>query len=171
MTLRVLVVLAVLIAASTIIVGSLPLEPAHADQVGSRRGPVPNDVRTHLRADWGITVASAARETPRITAEQALRTADNEDSFGGTTLSAHLVRYSDPEFGEAANEIVAAEDDAVFTPLYMNHLTWLVVIRGAGLPVHGPPGRTGPGTYDATVAAFIDAETGEDLGAVTLPTG
>ena len=59
----------------------------------------------------------------------------------------------------------------MFTPLYMNHLTWLVVIRGASLSVHGPWGRSGPRTYDATVAVFIDAKTGADLGSVTLPPG
>lgn len=169
--LRVVAAFAVLIATLTITVGSVALEPAHADHAGIRRGPVPSDVRTHLGADYGITVGTATGHTPMITAAQALRKADNEYSSGGTTASAHLVLYSDPESGEAANEIVAAEDDAVFTPLYMDHLTWLVVVRGASMPVFGPPGRSGPGTYEATVAVFIDAKTGADLGAVTLPPG
>jgi hypothetical protein len=170
-TLRVLVSFALLVTASAITVGSPALEPARADEEGSRRGPVPSDVRTHLRGDYGITVPEATRGSPLITAEQALRTADEENASGGTAVSAHLVLYSDPDFGEAANEIVAAEDDAVFTPLYVDHLTWLVVIRDASPPVFGPPGRSGPGTYEATVAVFVDAETGADLGEVTLPPG
>jgi hypothetical protein len=103
-------------------------------------------------------------------AEQARATASREYGFaGGTVESTHLVAFSEPDFGEAENEIAAAEDDATFVPLYMNHLAWLVVVRDANLPVLGPPGRRTRSTYEATVAVFIDATTGRDIEAVTLP--
>ena len=74
---------------------------------------------------------------------------------------------SDPEFGEAESEEAAGEDDAVFTPLYMNHLAWLVVIRNASELV-SIPGRSST-TYSVTWAVFIDANSGRELTSVTLP--
>jgi len=50
-------------------------------------------------------------------------------------------------------------------------LAWLVVFRDVEAPIFGPPGRRGPDTYDATVAAFVDARSGREISAVTLPPG
>lgn len=156
----------------TIVNFELELESARADQPRDQTA-VPADVRANLRADYRITVAAPPRggASPSVAARQARSTAVREYSgFGGHPVSAHLVLFSDPVYGEAANEIEAAEDDAVITPVYVNHLAWLVVVRDATPAIHGPPGRDrGRGTYDATMAIFIDAKTGADLMAVTLP--
>jgi hypothetical protein len=125
---------------------------------------VPADVSANLRADYGITIATPPRGAPsRLTVKQVRARAVEE--YGDLPVSAHLVLYSDPEFGDAPSELAAGEDDVVITPVYMNHLAWLVVVRDATLALHGPSG----GMYDATVAVFIDAKTGGELTSVTLP--
>jgi hypothetical protein len=144
----------------------LERESARADQPRSQTA-VPPDVRANLRTDYGITVAAPPRgASPSVAVGQARSRAVREyGDLGGHPASAHLVLYSDPEFGDAPSELAAGEDDVVITPAHMNHLAWLVVVRGATPALHGPPG----GTYDATVAVFIDAKTGGELTEVTLP--
>lgn len=165
---------AFLVALGLIVVIAPASERANADGDVRVNGDlsVPSDVYRNLRSDWGITAASPAPGTrPLISAVQARATAENEYGFVGSSKpSTHLVLLSDPDYGEAASEEAAGEDDATFVPLFMNHLAWLVVVRNATVPVLGPPGkRTSRATYDATIAVFVDARTGEDIEAVTLP--
>ena len=162
-----------MVAISAAVAVALALESARADQSRGGQAVVPADVPANLRTDYGITIATPPRGvSPSVAAGQARSLAVREYGFlGGSPVSAHLVLFSDPVFGDAANEIEAAEDDAVITLLYVNRLAWLVVVRDATPAIHGPPGRPGPGTYDATVAVFIDAKSGADLMAVTLPPG
>jgi hypothetical protein len=170
LTLRLFARITVLVLASSVVAIALGRGSARADQLRSQTA-VPADVWANLRAEYGITLAAPPRDaSSSVAAGRARATAVREYGFlGGTPVSAHLVLFSDPVYGEAANEIEAAEDDAVIKLLYTNHLAWLVVVRDATPAIHGPPGRDrGRGTYDATVAVFIDAKTGADLMAVTL---
>jgi hypothetical protein len=131
---------------------------------------VPTDVRSNLRAQ-GTIVDDERRARTKVDMARAIRTASDYE-FGRSLDSAHLVRYTNPDDCEYANELDAGQPETAHcTLLSVNRLAWLVVYRGATLAVHGPPGRRGPDTYEATVAAFVDARTGEDLGAETLPPG
>jgi hypothetical protein len=149
-----------------LIPGAVP--SAQAGVPGSGNPPVARDVYSNLAADYGITTtAPGPRRSAGTSAAQASATAANEEGWGGTVESTHLVLYSDPDFGEAESEEAAGEDDAVFTPLYMNHLAWLVVIRNA-TEVVSVPWREST-TYRVTWAVFIDADSGRELTSVTLP--
>lgn len=131
---------------------------------------VPADVRTNLRRQYRITVDAAdVRDRADVVEERAVRVA-SEYGSGGAVSSTHLVRYTDPDDCEYANEMDAGEPEtARCTLLSIDRLVWLVVVRGATMALLGPPGRKGPDTYDATLAVFVDARTGADLGMVTLP--
>jgi hypothetical protein len=154
------------VAISIVVAIAFALESVGAHQSPGGQAVVPADVSANLRADYGITIATPPRSaSSRLTLKQVRALAVEE--YGDLPVSAHLVLYSDPEFGDAPSELAAGEDDAVITPVYMNHLAWLVVVRGATPALHGPPG----GTYDATIAVFIDAKTGGELTSVTLPLG
>jgi hypothetical protein len=162
--------MALLIGAAAAMLLLIPgsVRPAQARVPASGDPPLARDVQSNLASDYSITTKAPRPGTSAgIAAAQARATAANEEGSGGTVESAHLVLYSDPEFGEAASEEAAGEDDAVFTPLYMNHLAWLVVIRNASELV-SIPGRSST-TYSVTRAVFIDASSGRELTSVTLP--
>jgi hypothetical protein len=155
-------------AASAVLLIPGSVRPAQAHAPGSGDPPLARDVYLNLASDYAITTTAPRLGTSAgITAAQATATAANEEGSGGTVESAHLVLYSDPDFGEAASEEAAGEDDAVFTPLYMNHLAWLVVIRNASVLVSIP--RRSPTRDSVTWAVFIDANSGLELTSVTLP--
>lgn len=144
---------------------------AQADVPGSGIPALPDDVAANLLSDWGITTAAPPPGTsPRIDAATAQARAEDEYSFvGGTAVSTHLVNYSDPDFGDAPSEEAAADENATFTPVYANYLAWLVIVRNASPQVYGPETFQPGATTTVTVAVFIDAATGDDLTAVTLP--
>jgi hypothetical protein len=133
---------------------------------------VPADVQANLRRDYGITVATPEPGTrSHVRAGRAMRIA-SDYGFGGAAASAHLVRYTDPVDCELEDEMDAGQiETARCTPVAVDRLAWLVVFRDARAPIFGPPGRRGPDTYEATIAAFVDGRTGAELGAVTLPPG
>lgn len=166
-----IVVLCLLLAflVSTAMVVPAFVERAHGDPPGSGDPPVPTDVHTALLSDWGITTTAPIPGTvPGVTAAAANTTAQTEYGFmGGAITSTHLVLFTDPDLGDAVSEEAAAEEDATFTPVYTNHLAWLVVIRDASWESRVPGQQSQ--TFAQTVAAFIDATNGSDLGAVTLP--
>ena len=125
-------------------------------------------MRANLRSQ-GTIVDEERKARAKVDKARAIRTASDYE-FGGSLGSTHLVRYTNPDDCEYANELDAGQPETAHCkPLSVNRLAWLVVIRDATVPVFGPPGRRGPDTYEATVAAFVDARTGEDLGAETLP--
>jgi hypothetical protein len=136
----------------------------------SQSADVPTDVRINLERDYDVTLDTEPRERVRVGAERAIRAASGFGFEGHA--SAHLVRYTDPDDCEYASELDAGQPEtAQCTPLSVNRLAWLVVLRGVEAPIFGPAGRGGPGTYDATVAAFVDARSGREITAVTLPPG
>lgn len=149
--------------------GAVTVLAQGAGACGAITGAVPQDVRVNLRGDAGIVVHDEASVRARVRSDRAILTAADY-TMGGAVTSSHLVRFTDPDDCEYANELDAGQPETAHCkPLSVNRLAWLVVIRDATVPVFGPPGRRGPETYEATVAAFVDARTGEDLGAETLP--
>ena len=137
---------------------------------GSQSDELPADVRINLERDYDVTLFSQPWGRARVDAKRAIRAASG---FGSEeSASAYLVRYSDPNDCEYASELDAGQPEtAQCTPLTVDRLAWLVVFRDVEAPIFGPPGRPGPDTYDATVAAFVDARSGREISAVTLPPG
>jgi hypothetical protein len=131
---------------------------------------LPADVRINLERDYDVTLHGEPWARARVDANRAIRVASGFGSEG--SASAYLVRYSDPNDCEYASELDAGQPEtARCTPLTVNRLAWLVVFRDVEAPIFGPPGRRGPDTYDATVAAFVDARSGREISAVTLLPG
>ena len=136
----------------------------------SQSNDLPADVRINLDRDYDVTLRAEPLARARVGAKRAIRVASGFGFEG--PASAYLVRYSDPNDCEYASELDAGQPEtAQCTPLTVNRLAWLVVFRDVEAPIFGPPGRGGPDTYDATVAAFVDARSGREISAVTLPPG
>jgi hypothetical protein len=139
---------------------------------GSQSDELPADVRITLERDYDVTLHGEPRARARVDANRAIRVASGFGFGSQGSASAYLVRYSDPNDCEYATELDAGQPEtAQCTPLTVNRLAWLVVFRDVEAPIFGPPGRRGPDTYDATVAAFVDARSGREISAVTLPPG
>jgi hypothetical protein len=138
----------------------------------SQSDELPADVRINLERDYDVTLHGEPWARARVDANGAIRAASGFRFGSEGSASAYLVRYSDPNDCEYASELDAGQPEtAQCTPLTVNRLAWLVVFRDVQAPIFGPPGRRGPDTYDATVAAFVDARSGRELSAVTLPAG
>jgi hypothetical protein len=138
----------------------------------SQGDELPADVRINLERDYAITLHGEPSARARVDANRAIRAASGFGFGSEGSASAYLVRYSDPDDCEYASELDAGQPEtAQCTPLTVNRLAWLVVFRDVEAPIFGPPGRRGPDTYDATVAAFVDARSGREISAVTLPPG
>jgi hypothetical protein len=136
----------------------------------SQSNDLPADVRINLERDYDVTLRAKPLARARIGAKRAIRVASGFGFQG--PASAYLVRYSDPSDCEYASDLDAGQPEtAQCTALTVNRLAWLVVLRDVEAPIFGPPGRGGPDTYDATVAAFVDARSGREISAVTLPPG
>jgi hypothetical protein len=139
---------------------------------GSQSDELPADVRINLERDYDVTLHSEPRARARVDGTRAIRAASGFGFGSESSASAYLVRYSDPNDCEYASELDAGQPEtAQCTPLSVDRLAWLVVFRGVEAPIFGPPGRPGPDTYDATIAAFVDAGSGREISAVTLPPG
>lgn len=139
---------------------------------GSQSDGVPEDVRINLEREEGVTLHGEPSARARVDANRAIRAASGFGFGSEGSASAYLVRYSDPNDCEYASELDAGQPEtAQCTPLTVDRLAWLVVFRDVEAPIFGPPGRSGPDTYDATVAAFVDARSGREISAVTLPPG
>lgn len=137
---------------------------------GSQSDELPADVRINLERDYDVTLHSQPSARARVDANRAIRAASDFGSEG--SASAYLVRYSDPNDCEYASELDAGQPETAHcTPLTVDRLAWLVVFRDVEAPIFGPPGRRGPDTYNATVASFVDARSGREISAVTLPPG
>lgn len=139
---------------------------------GSQSDELPADVRINLERDYDVTVRREPWARARVDANRAIRAASGFGFGSEGSASAYLVRYSDPDDCQYASELDAGEPEtAQCKPLTVNRLAWLVVFRDVEAPIFGPPGRRGPETYKATVAAFVDARSGREISAVTLPPG
>jgi len=143
------------LAALVLVAAVLPISAASSTQTaeqtvpGSGSPPIAVAVYEHLRSEYEIGIAAPASSvTPELTSNEAVSAADG---FGGWAGSTHLVLYTD--FANAPDE---------------QRLAWLVVFRDATIPSFGPPGRDHRDTVQ-TVAAFVDAASGEDFDDVTLP--
>jgi hypothetical protein len=138
----------------------------------SQSDDLPADVRINLERDYDVTLHGEPWARAPVDANRAIRAASGFGFGSEGSASAYLVRYSDPNDCEYASELDAGQPEtAQCTPLTVNRLAWLVVFRDVEAPIHGPAGRGGPGTYDATVASFVDARSGREISAVTLPPG
>ena len=133
----------------------------------SKIQPPPTDVVSALHSDYQIVVIPAREEELTkhgiAPASLAIETSGGEFAFaGGEPPSAYLVRFTDLTYGEPPSE------GGAVAPAYVKKLAWLVVTRNTTHFVFGPFGRVRhPGTYTATLATFVDAMTGEFLGAAT----
>jgi hypothetical protein len=140
-----LVVLVLLVSAGA---ASARVAPPDREPMAPFSPPVPTDVQTRL-ADRNVTVMyQAVPLGPYIKAPRAMDVAARETpacSYPGLT-SAHLVSVVGGGF------------------VHPPDLVWLVVERNVCEWIFAPPG----GTYDADMAVFVDARTGDWLGALSF---
>jgi hypothetical protein len=80
----------------------------------------------------------------------------------GTSVNAMLVSAT-------ANAYAEVMPNGTRTLLVSNRAVWLVLIPNQQVPIHYPRGRTGPPfSYTATLAVFIDANSGDYVMAPAL---
>jgi hypothetical protein len=134
-----------------------------AKVVAAPDASIPSDVQAKLRSAFRLEVSDATTQPP-IAASGAVTTALSNFAWaGGGPPLPYLVRFTDPTFGPVAT------DQGPVAPLYVDRLAWLVVIHDAAQPILGPRSGGQPRTYRATLAVFVDANTGDYLEAVALP--
>jgi hypothetical protein len=123
--------------------------------------------QTALSSTYGIeTAAAASTQDVRVMQQQAVKNALARMSRPlNEAAKATLVTVTDTRY------VNHAQPDAPGVPVLANRMAWLVLIPNVSVPIvrpYRPWAPAGPGSYTATLAVFIDANTGEFLEAASL---
>ena len=126
---------------------------------------MPTSVTTALD-EQGISVSAAPATPNDLPAAQAVRAAVSTYAFldgEADAAQAFRVRYTDPAYGNITDEATGT-----VTPFNVDKDAWLVLIPNTTNYIYGPQSYTGPPTYSATLAVFVDASTGDVIEASTI---
>lgn len=117
-------------------------------------------------AAQGMSLSPASTSPDDVPASQAVEAAVTTYAFlrgGADAAQALRVRYTDPNYGTIVDETTG-----VVAPFNVDKDAWLVLIPDTTNFIFGPPSYTGPPTYNATLAVFVDAATGDVIQATTI---
>lgn len=126
---------------------------------------IPGTVSDQLAAQ-GMSLSPASTSADDVPASQAIEAAVTTYAFlGGDAgaVQALRVRYTDPNYGTIVDDTTGA-----VAPFSVDEDAWLVLIPDTTNFIFGPPSYTGPLTYTATLAVFVDAATGDVIQATTI---
>ena len=126
---------------------------------------IPGSVADQLAAQ-GMSLSPASTNPDDVPASQAIDTAVTTYAFlGGYADAAQAVRvrYTDPNYGTIVDDTTGA-----VAPFNVDKDAWLVLIPDTTNFIFGPPSYTGPLTYKATLAVFVDATTGDVIQAIAI---